>query len=138
MPKTTLRSIAAILVGLTVLSGCKATSLYSARVERVCTEKRCYLRSDAETVSKRCSRGQKLWDDGTAYDPGDTSRWARCCVVLAKDGRRYQLWITEGHEECLAHEECHIETWEADDKKYFHEHHKRCHNFGLGREKKQL
>lgn len=132
---------AAAVIGLfaladLVLLGCATRKgLATPGIERVCTDRRCYLRSDADTVNARCTRGLRQWDSGKAFDPNGTTR-ARCCTVFA--GKRYKIWVTEGQEACLAHEEGHIEIWEADGEVMIPAHHQRLDGFGLGREKKRL
>ena len=111
---------------------------FTGRIEKVCTGTICYLRADRELVNRRCTRGKLTWDDGSRYDPADESKWARCCTVLKAPPKRYQMWVTEGMEECLAHEAGHVQIYEADGYRFVAEHHKRLHGFGWGRERKRL
>lgn len=123
-------------------SGCATqTGLYSPSVEKVCVGARCYLRAYADIVNRRCTKGKKTWDDGTVFEPL-SSKTARCCTVLHKklwDRRpRYAIWMADGEEECGPHEECHIAIYEADNFQFIAEHHKKCHDFGLGKPKKRV
>lgn len=85
----------------------------------------------SEQVDRHCRKNGKRWDSGEEMRPTD-GKVVRCCVEL-KLGRRIRLWVTRGEEDCLAHEECHIEEfWSGSNN------HGRCHNFGVGREIKRL
>ena len=132
-----------LLLSVLALNGCVTqTGLLSPGVERVCMGRRCYLRASRDIVNRRCTKGKQTWDNGSAYDPSNASLYARCCTVLRRDwagsARRYFIWIEEGQEECLAHEEGHIEVFERDGYSFNAEHHKALHGFGLGKEKKSL
>ena len=124
------------------LMGCAQTGLLSPGVERVCMGRRCYIRASKDVVNRRCTKGKKTWDDGSAYNQFDESKWAQCCTVLRRNWsgsqRRYFIWISEGNEECLAHEEGHIEIFERDGYSFNAENHKALHDFGLSRSKKSL
>ena len=126
-----------------LMMGCATVSQdslgrFTGRIEKVCTGHICYLRFDAELVNRRCTRGKLVWDDGSKFDQADASKWARCCTVLKPPPKRYQMWVTTGQEECFAHENSHIEVYESDGYIMVSEHHKKLHDFGLGRQKKRL
>ena len=119
------------LAGLFILAGCAhQRGLKSPGIERTCTRWRCYVSADADTVNRRCTKRKIAWDDGTPYQPsGD--RVARCCTVLRRLPKRLWIWVTEGQEDCLVHEELHIEIFQDDGMVFIPEHHKQVHEFGL-------
>ncbi len=112
------------------LQGCAhQDSLRVPGVERVCTPSYCFLRASAEIVNARCTKGLRKWDSGQPYKLGDPLR-ARACTVFRGWGKRYAIWVTEGEEEALAHEFCHVAEFESG-----RNDHGRCHDFGFGRPK---
>lgn len=105
-------------------------------VERKRTNNVHWLRADRELVNRKCTEGKKFWDAGSAYDPADPTVYARCCTVFPwRNFQRYQIWVEKGQEECIPHEFCHVEQYVADGFTYRPENHRRCHNFGWGRDK---
>lgn len=119
------------LLALILASGCASqTGLKSPGVERVCTKGICFIRAPRSVVAARCMKGAKTWDDGTPVG-ADPSITARCCAIYSPLRRRFRIWISEGEEECLPHEFCHVEQSLAPKPD-----HSKCHNFGLGRPKK--
>lgn len=113
-----------MLLGVVVLAGCVPG------IERRCVGDRCYLRAEAEQVDRHCRKGILTWDSGKPVNPGDGSR-AQCCTKAPKTPwGRFWIWITRGEEECIVHEECHINEWKTGRNE-----HGRCHDFGLGRPK---
>ena len=130
-----------LLILLLSLVGCatQKDNLLSTDCERVSTGAAYYLRCSREVVDRRCTQGKTVWDDGSAYDPTDESKWARCCTVFPRPGRpHYRIYVTKGEEECLVHEFGHVEIFEADGGRVILEHHKRLHNFGFGKPKRRL
>lgn len=128
-----MRHLFPLLAVLAFVACATQRGLVSPGVDRRCTSLagRCYLRASKDVVNARCTKGKRMWDDGKPYSPNDASRFAPCCTVL-ESGRRVRIWIAEGYEWCLAHEECHIETWAQDGFRVVNEHHARCANFGFG------
>lgn len=78
------------------------------------------------------------WDDGSAFDPNDSSQWTRCCTFFKRGQNEYKIWSTKGKEECLPHEECHIEIFEDDGFVVVPENHKACHRFGFGKPRNRM
>ena len=146
---------------LFILTGCATqTGLLSPGVERVCSDRICWIRADASLVNTRCTdrkaawkickdnpnriecaRTVAYWDSGVKQGEGEPQR-ARCCTILRpKDQQgdlRYWIWMSYGDEDCAAHELGHVEVYEQDGRKFIQEHHKRLHEYGLGRPKKRL
>jgi len=122
-----------------ILSGCATAGKPddTAGVETVCTRRRCYKRASSDKVNERCRRGGLVRDDGTNVKPSDNATRSRCCTFFNL-GQRYEIWVAEGEEECLAHEEAHIEIYEDDGFVMKHENHRIVDGFGLGRWKKNL
>lgn len=123
--------LAALLTLALTASACATqTGLKSPGVERVCTKGICFVRASKEVVDARCTKGKKTWDDGSAYDPADATKYARCCAVYSPLRRRFRIWVEEGKEECIPHELCHVEQFLSPKPD-----HSKCHGFGLGRGK---
>lgn len=102
-------------------------------VERVCTEKRCYLAGDKEQVDRQCRKGGTAWDDGKLQTTNDGRR-ARCCTQhFPGRAREFAVWVSREDWDCVAHEECHIEEFKSG-----RNDHARCEGFGFGKEKKRL
>lgn len=119
------------LVLLLSLGGCASLDSLRPGVERVCTEKRCYMYGTQKQIDRHCRKGVVRWDDGTVAHPGDGRR-SRCCTQY-QPGRRIRIWVSRLDQSCLPHEECHIEEWQSG-----RGDHKRCDGFGVGQEKKRL
>lgn len=120
--------------GFAVLGCASQTGLLTPGVERVTLSTVNVVRGPREVVSARCVQGKQAWDDGSPYDPNDTSKWARCCTVYRKSRKKpFTIWITEGEEECFVHELCHVEQFLSP-----RTDHSKCHDFGLGKPKKRV
>ena len=126
-------AIAMLVIFACFASGCATQSgLFNRNVERVCTNGVCFMRASADIVDRRCRKGINTWDDGKPQTIGDGRR-ARCCTVWTPGRKRFRIWVAEGDEACVPHEICHVDQFLSAKPD-----HSKCHNFGLGRDKKRL
>ena len=88
------------------------------------------MRASADVVDRRCRAGNTgTWDDGKPRMSNDGRR-AVCCTVYSPWRKRFRIWVSEGEEECIVHEFCHVEQFLSPKPD-----HKKCHKFGFGKEK---
>jgi len=125
--------------------GCPATANHlgpQGGLERYTTMHRNYLYATADQINRRCKIKpmmrwpESTWDDGTKKGLNDGKR-ASCCTQYYpnREKRKFSIWISnEGDDwKCIAHEECHIEIFEAFG---MNGNHGSCANFGQGGNKR--
>lgn len=114
-----------------LFGGCASQKgLFNRGVERVCTAGVCFMRASADIVDRRCKKGMTKWDDG---ETDISARRARCCAIYSRGRKRFRIWVANGEEECIVHEFCHVDQYLSS-----RPDHSKCHNFGLGKEKKTI
>ena len=97
-----------------------------------------------ERVTKRCAKnafksdtGDNWRDDGTYIGAdGATYYIAACTEYYPSHEYPFHMWLWKAEAWREAHERCHRAVYLA--KGSLSEHQRRCHNFGLGKEKRRM